>query len=54
MIKPSLRMIHIRLTEDLHKRVRIRVAEKDTDIQHWVITLIEKALEKEEFNGRKR
>jgi len=47
-------MIHIRLTEELHKRVRIRVAEEDTDMQHWVTKLIEKAIEKEAFNDHQQ
>ena len=39
-------MVHIRLTGEIHKRVRIRVAEEDTDIQHWVAALIERELAK--------
>ena len=38
------RMIHIRLPEELHKQMRIRVAELDTTIQHWVAALVEKEL----------
>jgi hypothetical protein len=38
------RMIHIRLPEDLHKQMRIRVAELDTTIQNWVAELVENAL----------
>jgi hypothetical protein len=38
------RMIHIRLPEDLHKQMRIRVAELDTTIQHWVAALVEREL----------
>ena len=40
------RMIHIRLSENLHKRMRIRVAELDTTIQHWVASLVENELSK--------
>jgi hypothetical protein len=30
------RMVHIRLPEAMHKRVRIRAAETDQTIQGWV------------------
>jgi len=40
------RMIHVRLTEEVHKRLRIRVAEEDTSIQEWVAGLITKELNK--------
>lgn len=38
------RMIHIRLSGNVHKRMRIHVAELDTTIQHWVSSLVEKEL----------
>ena len=34
------RMIHIRLPEQLHKRLRIRAAETDITIQEWVVEAI--------------
>jgi len=40
------RMIHVRLSESVHKRLRIRVAEEDTTIQHWVADLIEQRLQR--------
>ena len=45
------RMIHIRLPEELHKRLRVRVAELDTTIQDWVSTLIRKVLDRVESAG---
>jgi predicted HicB family RNase H-like nuclease len=38
------RMIHIRLSEEVHRLLRIRVAEQDCRIQEWVTALIEKEL----------
>lgn len=38
------RMIHVRLPEDVHKRVRIRAAETDMTIQDWVLELIQREL----------
>ncbi len=38
------RMIHIRLSKDTHRGLRIRVAEEDTSMQDWVSTLIEREL----------
>ncbi len=45
--KASSRMIHIRLPEELHKKVRIRVAEDDKTIQDWVVESIKARLERE-------
>jgi len=41
------RMIHVRLSPDTHRLLRIRVADLDTKIQDWVASLIEEALERE-------
>ena len=41
------RMIHIRLPEDLHKKVRIRAAESDKTIQDWVVQVISRNIERE-------
>lgn len=38
------RKIHIRMGEDLHKRLRIRCAELDTTIQDYVVELLESEL----------
>jgi plasmid stability protein len=38
--RPKTRMIHIRLPEDLHKKVRIRAAESDKTIQDWAVDAI--------------
>lgn len=40
------RMIHIWLTEDVHRKLRIRAAELDITIQEFVQAVIEKALSK--------
>ncbi len=44
--KKGQQMIHIRLTEEMHKRLRVHVAELDTSIQDWVANLISKELNK--------
>jgi len=46
--KPEMRMIHVRIPEELHKRLRIRAAEKDTTIQNWVAALIRNELDRTE------
>jgi predicted HicB family RNase H-like nuclease len=43
--KPNTRMLHIRLPEILHKKVRIRAAEDDKTIQDWVVDAIESRLQ---------
>ncbi len=42
--RPHTRMIHIRLPEQLHKKLRIRAAEADITIQEWVVDAIETRL----------
>ncbi len=38
------RKVHIRMGEDLHKRLRIRCAELDTTIQDYVVELLDREL----------
>lgn len=44
ILKPAIRMIHIRLPEDVHKKIRVRAAEADVTIQDWVLEAIQKHL----------
>jgi len=46
------RMIHIRLDHEVHRRLRVHVADLDTSIQAWVEELIERELQTKA--GRKR
>jgi predicted HicB family RNase H-like nuclease len=39
------RMIHVRLPEVMHKKVRVRAAETDQTIQEWVFNAIKHELE---------
>jgi hypothetical protein len=38
------RMIHIRLPDDVHRKLRILTAELDTTIQNWMKGIIMKEL----------
>ena len=38
------RMIHVRLPENVHKKVRICAAEMDVTIQGWVLEAIQREL----------
>ncbi len=42
--KPEIRMIHIRLPEDIHKKVRVRAAEADVTIHDCVLEAIQAQL----------
>ncbi len=42
-IRPG-RMIHIRVSKEAHKLMRVRAAELDTTMQDWVVSIITKAL----------
>jgi len=44
--KQNERLIHVRLSESMHKSLRVLVAELDTSIQNWVSELIVKELKK--------
>lgn len=45
MIDPTKeKKIHIRLPEDLHRRLRVRCAELDTNMQEYVVQLLEREL----------
>ena len=46
--RPKERMVHVRLTEELHKRLRIRAAENDTTLQDWVAMAIKNELDRQE------
>jgi len=46
--RPELRMVHVRLTGDLHKRLRIRAAENDTTLQDWVAMAIKNELDRQD------
>lgn len=42
------RMVHVRLPEDVHKKLRIRAAEMDVTIQEWVFEAIQCELERQD------
>lgn len=42
--KSAGKQIHIRLSDQTHRKLRVRAAEDDTSVQVWVETLIEKTL----------
>ena len=47
------RMIHVRLPEAMHKKVRIRAAETDQTIKDWVFAAIRRELERQDKRGEK-
>ena len=38
-------MVHVRIPEELHKRLRIRAAESDATLQDWVAMAIRNELD---------
>jgi len=49
------RMIHVRLPEDVHKKLRIRAAETDMTIQDWALDVIQRELARQDKQaGEKR
>lgn len=40
----TVRMVHIRLDADLHRRVRMLVAAEDTSVQEWALAVVTKAV----------
>ena len=45
--RPTERKIHIRLTQDMHRRLRIRCAELDVTIQDFVVSILDQSLDAE-------
>ncbi|MFA5316488.1 MAG: toxin-antitoxin system HicB family antitoxin [Dehalococcoidales bacterium] len=45
--RPKERMVHVRLPEELHKRLRIKAAEEDTTLQDWVAMAIRNELDRQ-------
>lgn len=46
--RPETRMVHVRLTEDVHKKLRIRAAETDMTLQDWVAIAIKNELDRQD------
>ncbi len=44
--RPKTRMIHVRLPDELHKKVRIQAAETDMTLQDWVAMAIKNELDR--------
>lgn len=42
------RMVHVRLTERTHKRLRIRAAETEMTLQDWVAMAINNELDRQD------
>ena len=51
--RPKTRMVHVRLTEEVHKKLRIRAAENDTTLQDWVAEAIENEIARQERKWNK-
>lgn len=53
-VRSEGRMIHIRLSEETHKKLRIRVAEEEITIQNWVADLIVSILTGQSIKDQQR
>ncbi len=52
--RPKTRMIHVRLPDELHKKVRIKAAEADTTLQDWVAMAIKNELARQKSGRQKK
>jgi len=50
--KNDERMLHIRMSADMHRHVRVRAAEADATIQDWMIAVIERELNRGATDGK--
>ncbi len=48
------RMVNVRLSEEQHKRLRIRAVEIDTTLQNWVAMAIKNELDRQGQKKSKR
>ena len=51
--RPKTRMVHVRLMEDVHKKLRIRAAETDMTLQDWVAIAIKNELDRQDHEKGK-
>ncbi len=51
--RPEARMVHVRLTEEMHKRLRIRAADTDMTLQDWVAIAIKNELDRQDHEKGK-
>jgi hypothetical protein len=47
------RLIHIRLNDETHKRLKVLVAQQGTTLQDWVLSAIQMALPRAGGKGEK-
>jgi predicted HicB family RNase H-like nuclease len=47
------RMVHVRLSEGPHKRLRVRAAESDNTLQDWVAMAIRNELDRQDQRRNK-
>jgi len=52
--KSKMRMIHVRISEELHKRLRIRAAETEVTMQEWVGAAIKSELDRQEVEKKNK
>ena len=52
--KPRTRMIHVRIPEDLHKRLRVRAAETEVTMQDWVGAAIKNELDRQKTEKKNK
>jgi predicted HicB family RNase H-like nuclease len=50
----KVRMIHVRLPETIHKKVRVRAAETDQTIQDWVFKAVKHELQRQEVEEHEK
>ena len=46
------RMIHIRLPEELHRKLKVRAAETDVTIQEYVVSVLKGELDQQQQKGQ--
>ena len=51
--RPKTRMVHVRLTGGVHKKLRIRAAETDMTLQDWVAIAIKNELNRQDHEKGK-
>ncbi len=46
------KMIHVRLTDGVHRKLKVEVAKQGLTVQDWVSTLVESELKKSHFSRK--
>jgi HicB family len=49
----KVRMLHIRVSQELHRKLRLIVAAQETSLQDWIAQMLENAVDQASTNNKR-